>query len=151
VTDQTTDQADRVLELAQDEARDLHHSYIGTEHILLALVREPDGSARRQLEGLGITHAAVRSRVVRMMGTGVEASAEALPFSVQGQAVVDLAHSEAARLGQEQVGTEHILLALVHERQGAAARILYDLDVDPVELREDLNRSLGETGTDPGD
>lgn len=143
MTDDTTDQARRVLELANDEARELKHSYIGTEHVLLALLREPDGFAARELESLGVTHAAVRGRIVRMMGVGVDADTENLTFTANCEAVVDLAHSEARRLGQEQMGTEHILLALVQEHQRAAPRILFDLDVDPVKLRDDLTRSLG--------
>ena len=84
---------------------------------------------------LGVTHEQVRAAVVRMMGMGVEAAAGELPLTGRAQDAIELARQEASRGGQEQAGTQHILLALVQERDGAAARILLQLDADPATIR----------------
>ncbi|HET6870349.1 MAG TPA: Clp protease N-terminal domain-containing protein [Solirubrobacteraceae bacterium] len=126
------------MRLAGQEARELRHSFIGTEHILLALARESDGGAGRALATLGIDHARIRTAVVGMMGLGVEAPEGELAFTGRAQDVIDRARAEASIRDQSQVGTEHILLALVHERSGAAARILLQLDADPAAIRSAL-------------
>jgi ATP-dependent Clp protease ATP-binding subunit ClpC len=126
---------------AQEEARSLRHSYVGTEHLLLALLREPDGVPRRLLEARGVTHAVVREKVVRMMGTGVEADSGELPLTTRGEHAMELAEREAQALGHEAVATEQMLIALVRERGDAAGRILLELDVDTAELREEVVRS----------
>jgi ATP-dependent Clp protease ATP-binding subunit ClpC len=126
------------VRLAAVEARELRHSFIGTEHILLALAREPEGGAARALATLGVDHGRIRTAVVRMMGLGVEAPEGELAFTGRAQDVIDRARAEASIRDEAQVGTEHILLALVHESTGAAARILLQLDADPEAIRAAL-------------
>ena len=113
----------------------MHHSYVGTEHVLLGLLREDDGAAASALASLGVTHARVRSAVVGMIGVGVEAPQGELPLTGAAQTAVERAGREASLLGAERVGCEHILLALVRAPDGAATRILQQLDVDPAAVR----------------
>ena len=127
------------MRLAGEEARELRHSFIGTEHILLALARETQGGAAQALAGLGVDHARIRTAVVRMIGPGVEGPEDELAFTGPAQAVISRARAEASIRDQPEVGTEHILLALVHERSGAAARILIQLDADPEAIRSALS------------
>lgn len=127
------------MRLAGEEARELRHSFIGTEHILLALARETDGGAAQALATLGVDHARIRTAVVRMMGLGVESPVGEIAFTGRAQDVIDRARAEAAIRDQPEVGTEHILLALVHERSGAGARILLQLEADPEAIRAALS------------
>src|SRR3982074_792728 len=126
-----TERARQVVVLAQDEARALKHNYIGTEHILLGLLREEEGLAARVLESLDITVEEVRAQVARIVGQGDEVTAGQIPFTPRAKKVLELALSEALALGHGHIGTEHILLALAREpgRAGVAARILLDLGV----------------------
>jgi ATP-dependent Clp protease ATP-binding subunit ClpC len=126
------------VRLAGEQARELRHTFVGTEHILLALSREAEGTARRVLASFGITHAAVRAAVLRMMGLGLEPPDGELALTGPAQDVLDRARREASIRDEAQVGTEHILLALVHKREGAAARILLELDADPEAIRSAL-------------
>jgi ATP-dependent Clp protease ATP-binding subunit ClpC len=134
-----SDRARKALLLAQDEARALCHSYIGTEHILLGLLREQDGLAARVLASLGVTYEPVRAAVVRMLGLGVDDPGGDLPSTGPATAAVERAGREASVLGAEQLGTEHILLALMRPDGGAASRILQQLDVDPVAVRSAIS------------
>ena len=102
----------------------MRHSYVGTEHLLLGLLRVDDGRAAATLASLGVTHARVRRAVVGMMGVGVEPPEGDLPLTDPAQAAVERAGREASAMGAERVGTEHILLALVRDPSGAATRIL---------------------------
>jgi ATP-dependent Clp protease ATP-binding subunit ClpC len=113
---------------------------VGTEHILLGLLRDEDGAAADTLRGAGVTHVQVRAAVVRMMGTGVapEPGAGEPAFTGRAQEAVDRARREAAHAGAELAGTEHILLALIGERDGAAVRILQQLDTDVAAIRSAL-------------
>jgi ATP-dependent Clp protease ATP-binding subunit ClpC len=133
-----TERALEVLRLAGEQARELRHSFVGTEHILLALFLEPEGSAAHVLASFGVSHAQVRTAVVRMMGLGIEAPEGELALTGPAQDVIDRARREASIRDQRQVGTEHILLALVHKRDGAATRILLQLDADPAAIRAAL-------------
>ena len=126
------------MRLAGVEARELRHSFIGTEHILLALFRAPEGTAAQVLASFGVTHAQVRTAVVRMMGLGLEPPEGELALTGPAQDVLDRARREASIRDERQVGTEHILLALVHKRDGAATRILLQLDADPTDIRSAL-------------
>jgi len=126
------------MRLAGEEARELRHSFVGTEHVLLALLLAPDGTAAQVLASFGVSHAQVRIAVVRMMGLGVEPIEGELALTGPAQEVIDRARSEAAIRDEKQVGTEHILRALVHKPSGAAARILLQLDADPVDIRSAL-------------
>src|SRR5690242_10704986 len=130
-----TERARQVVVLAQDEARALRHDYIGTEHILLGLLREEEGLAARVLESLGVTVEEVRAQVVRIVGEGEEAVTEQIPFTPRAQKVLELALREALSLGHQHIGTEHILLGLVREYEGVAARIMLDYDADAEKIR----------------
>ena len=113
---------------------------MGTEHILLALLREEKGAAAGVLKSSGASYEQVRAAVIAMMGLGVDAGAgRGEPtFTGRAQDVIEHAEREAARGGQDRAGTEHILLALVSERDGAAVRILRQLDADPAAIRAAL-------------
>ena len=108
---------------------------MGTEHILLALLREDEGTAAKVLKSSGVTYREVRVAVIRMMGVGVEAVAGEPPFTGRAQDTIERARREASIRDHRQVGTEHILLALIREQDGAAARILLQLDADPAAIR----------------
>jgi ATP-dependent Clp protease ATP-binding subunit ClpC len=117
----------------------LCHSYVGTEHILLGLLREQDGTAATALESHDVTYERVRMAVVRMLGRGVEDGSGELPFTTPANEAIERAEREASMLGSERVGTEHILLALTRDPAGAAARILLALDADAAAIRAALN------------
>jgi ATP-dependent Clp protease ATP-binding subunit ClpA len=114
------------------------HDYIGTEHILLGLLREEDGFSARVLELLEITVDRVRVQVVRIVGSGEEGPSGQLPFTAHAKTVLELALCEAVSLGHRYVSTEHILLALVSENDGVAARVLLDLAVNTDLIRDEL-------------
>ena len=130
-----SERARRALVDAEDEARTLHHSYVGTEHVLLGLLCEEDGAAAGALASLGVTHARVRTAIVGMMGIGVEAPKGEVPLTGAAQSAVERAGREASSMGAEHVDCNHILLALVGDPDGAATRILRQLDVDPAAVR----------------
>ena len=132
--------------LAQDEARTLRHDYIRTEHILLGLLRDPEGLAGRVLESLEITVEPVRAQVVRIVGSRDEVTSGQIPFTPRAKNLLERAPIEALSLGQSYIGTESVLLALVRESEGVAARILLDFDADAEKLRNEILRTL----TGPG-
>jgi ATP-dependent Clp protease ATP-binding subunit ClpC len=142
-----TERARQVVVLAQEEARTLKHNYIGTEHILLGLLREEEGLAARVLESLDITVERVRSQVVRIVGSGEEVTAGQIPFTPRAKKVLELALREALSLGHNYIGTEHILLGLVRENEGVAARILLDFDADSEKIRNEVIRMLSGPGS----
>jgi ATP-dependent Clp protease ATP-binding subunit ClpC len=114
VFERFTDRGRRVLVLAQEEARLLNHSFIGTEHILLGLIHEGEGLAAKALESLGISLEAVRERVEETIGpAGAAPTGDAPPFTPRAKKVLELSLREALQLGHNYIGTEHILLALV--------------------------------------
>ena len=141
-----TERAREVVVLAQDEARLLKHNYIGTEHLLLGLLREEEGLAARVLESLHITTAEVRAQVGRIVGRGEEVTAGQIPFTPRAKKVLELSLREALSLGHNYISTEHVLLGLVRENEGVAARILLNFDVDPERVR----RSFFECSRVPG-
>ncbi len=146
-----TERARQVVVLAQEEARSLKHNYIGTEHILLGLLREEEGLAARVLESLEITVERVRAQVVRIVGSGEEVTSGQIPFTPRAKKVLELALREALSLGHNYIGTEHILLGLVRENEGVAARILLDFDADSDKIRNEVIRMLsGPGGRRPG-
>jgi len=145
-----TERARQVVVLAQDEARALKHNYIGTEHILLGLLREEEGLAARVLESLDITVEEVRAQVARIVGQGDEVTTGQIPFTPRAKKVLELALREALSLGHNYIGTEHILLGLVRENEGVAARILLDFDADDEKIRNEVIRVLSlKTGREP--
>jgi ATP-dependent Clp protease ATP-binding subunit ClpC len=142
-----TERARQVVVLAQEEARQLKHNYIGTEHILLGLLREEEGLAARVLESLDITVERVRAQVVRIVGSGEEVTSGQIPFTPRAKKVLELALREALSLGHNYIGTEHILLGLVRENEGVAARILLDFDADSEKIRNEVIRMLSGPGS----
>jgi ATP-dependent Clp protease ATP-binding subunit ClpC len=145
-----TERARQVVVLAQEEARTLKHNYIGTEHILLGLLREEEGLAARVLESLDITVERVRAQVVRIVGSGEEVTSGQIPFTPRAKKVLELALREALSLGHNYIGTEHILLGLVRENEGVAARILLDFDADSEKIRNEVIRMLSGPGSRSG-
>ena len=145
-----TERARQVVVLAQDEARALKHNYIGTEHLLLGLLREEEGLAAHVLESFEITVEEVRAQVARIVGQGDEVATGQIPFTPRSKKVLELSLREALDLGHNYIGTEHVLLGLVRENDGIAARILLGFDADAEKVRNELLRRLsparGETG-----
>ena len=137
-----TERARQVIVLAQEEARTLRHNYIGTEHLLLGLLREADGVAARVLGALEVSLEEVRGEVTRIVGEGDNESQGQIPFTPRAKKVLELALREALSLGHNYIGTEHILLGLVRESEGVAARILNDLEVDADHVRQEVMRVL---------
>ena len=146
VFERFTERARLVVVLAQEEARTLKHNYIGTEHILLGLLREEEGLAARVLESLDITVERVRAQVVRIVGSGEEVTSGQIPFTPRAKKVLELALREALSLGHNYIGTEHILLGLVRVNEGVAARILLDFDADSEKIRNEVIRMLSGPG-----
>jgi ATP-dependent Clp protease ATP-binding subunit ClpA len=133
-----TDRSRRVVVLAQEEARMLDHNYIGTEHILLGLIREGDGYAARTLESLGISLDAVRQQVEQIIGRGQQAPSGHVPFTPRAKKVLELSLRESLQLGHNYIGTEHILLGLLREGDGVAAQVLVRLGADLNRVRQQV-------------
>ena len=142
-----TGRARQVVVLAHDEARALKHGYIGTEHILLGLLREKDGLAARVLESLGVTVDDMRAQIERIVGRGHEARLGQIPFTPRAKKVLELALREATSLGHNYIGTEHILLGLAREGEGVANRILDESGVDAKRIRRELLQRLASAPT----
>jgi ATP-dependent Clp protease ATP-binding subunit ClpC len=144
-----TERARQVVVLAQEEARGLRHNYIGTEHLLLGLIREEEGIAARVLEGFDVTAEEVRARIERVVGPAEEAPAgQMMPFTPRAKKVLELALREALSLGHNYIGTEHVLLGLVREEKSVGTRILFDFGVDAETVRSEVIRML--SGQAPG-
>jgi ATP-dependent Clp protease ATP-binding subunit ClpA len=137
-----TERARQVIVLAQEEARILKHNYIGTEHILLGLLREEESLAAFVLGALDITVEHTRAQVVRIVGSGEEVTSGQIPFTPRAKKVLELALREALALGHDYIGTEHLLLGLARENGGVAARILLDVDADSEKIRNEVIRIL---------
>jgi len=131
-----TDRARRVLTLTQVEARLLNHNYIGTEHILLGLLREGEGVAGKTLESLGISLEAVRMQVEEIIGWGQATPTGSVPFTPRAKKVLELSLRESIALDHEYIGTEHILLGLIREGEGVAAQVLVKLGATLEAVRE---------------
>ena len=142
-----TDRARNVVVLAQEEARLLKHNYIGTEHILLGLVRESEGIAAQALQALGIGLEAVREQVQEIIGTGQHAPSGTIPFTPRAKKVLELSLREAMQLGDSYIGTEHILLGLIREGEGVAAQVLIKLDGNLNKVRQQVIRMKAATPT----
>ncbi len=142
-----TDRARRVVVLAQEEARLLNHSYIGTEHLLLGLIHEGEGVAAKALESLGISLEAVRREVEELIGPGQSPPTGHIPFTPRAKRVLELSLREALQLGHNYIGTEHILLGLIREGEGVAAQVLQKLGADLGRVRQQVMQILqGHTG-----
>ena len=146
-----TDRARRVLVLAQEEARDLNHAFIGTEHILLGLIREGEGVAAKALDALGVTFDVVREKVEEAIGANTNPSPGSPPFTPRAKKVLELSLREALQLGHSYIGTEHMLLGLVREGDGVAAQVLNDLGADMARVRTQVIQMMsGQAGKESG-
>jgi ATP-dependent Clp protease ATP-binding subunit ClpA len=137
-----TERARQVVVLAQDEARAFKHNYIGTEHLLLGVLREEEGVGARVLESLDITLEEVRAQVARIVGQGDEVTSGMIPFTPRAKKVLELALREAVKLSHNHIGTEHILLGIVRENEGVASRILLDFGADADKVRGEILHRL---------
>ena len=147
-----TDRARQAVELAHDEAMRLNHSYIGTEHLLLGLVREGEGVAAQALEALGISLDGVRQQVEQIIGEGQQAPPPGeIPYTPRAKKVLELSLREAKQLGHHYIGTEHLLLGLIREGHGVAAQVLTELGADLNRVRQQVIQLLhGTQGPRPG-
>ena len=143
--DKFTERARRVLTLAQEEAQRFNHNYIGTEHLLLGLVREGDGVAAKVLSNLGVELNKVRSSVEYIIGRGDRSTSGEIGLTPRAKRVIELAVEEARRLNHSYIGTEHLLLGLVREGEGIAAGVLESLGVNIERVREETTRILAQT------
>ncbi len=141
-----TDRARRVLVLAQEEARLLNHNFIGTEHILLGLIHEGEGTAAKALESLGITLEAVREKVEETIGPAGASTTGSPPFTPRAKKVLELSLREALQLGHNYIGTEHMLLGVVREGEGVAATVLQSLGADLSRVRQQVIQLLSSGG-----
>ncbi|MGG3735888.1 ATP-dependent protease ATP-binding subunit ClpC [Heyndrickxia coagulans] len=137
-----TERAQKVLALSQEEAIRLKHNNIGTEHILLGLVREGEGIAAKALYGLGLSAEKIREEVETLIGNGQEIS-QTIHYTPRAKKVIELSMDEARKLGHSYVGTEHILLGLIREGEGVAARVLTNLGVSLNKARQQVLQLLG--------
>ena len=142
-----TERARRVIILAQEEAKRLNHSAVGTEHILLGIIREGEGVASKVLESLNISPERVRAEIEGAIGRGERAPHEEVAFTPRAKKVLELALDEARRLGHNYIGTEHLLLGLIREGEGVAARVLEAMGADLDRVRAQVVYLLGEEGT----
>ncbi|MEK7285380.1 MAG: Clp protease N-terminal domain-containing protein, partial [Chloroflexota bacterium] len=143
--DRFNDRAKRVLALAQDEAIRFNHNYIGTEHLLLGLVREGEGVAARVLDSLGVELSKVRTAVEFIIGRGDSTTSPSeITLSPRTKKVIELAIDEARKLGHSHVGTEHLLLGLVREGEGIASGVLESLGVSLEKVRHQVIATLGQ-------
>ena len=147
--DKFTDRARKVLTLAQDEAQRFNHNYIGTEHLLLGLVREGEGVAARVLENMNVELAKVRTAVEFIIGRGDRPVVGEVGLTPRAKRVIELAIDEARRLGHNYIGTEHLLLGLVREGEGIAAGVLESLGVNLDKVRHEVIRVLSPVARRP--
>ncbi|MGH2447612.1 MAG: ATP-dependent Clp protease ATP-binding subunit, partial [Chloroflexota bacterium] len=147
--DRFTERARKVLTLAQEEAQRFNHSYIGTEHLLLGLVREGEGVAAKVLSNLGVELTKVRSAVEFIIGRGDRPPTGEIGLTPRAKKVIELAVDEARRLGHHYIGTEHLLLGLIREGEGIAAGVLESLGVNLEKVRSEVIKVLTQSGPNP--
>jgi ATP-dependent Clp protease ATP-binding subunit ClpC len=138
-----TERARQVVVLAQDEARSFGHGFIGTEHLLLGLLREEEGIGARVLEALELDVDHVRAEVERRLPRGEVTATGQIPFTPAAKRTLELALREGLALGHNYIGTEHVLLGLARDNEGVAADILRDAGVDGERIRDEVIRLLG--------
>ena len=134
--------ARRAVVLAQEEARQLNHPYIGTEHLLLGLLQEQQGIAATALADLGISLDGVRRQVAETIGRGAQSPGSHLPFTPSAKNAIEHSFEEALKLGHDHLGTEHILLGLLHESGDTAVQILIALGADAGAVRQQVFQSM---------
>src|ERR1700687_1908646 len=150
--DRFNDRAKSVLALAQEEAIRFNHHYIGTEHLLLGLVREGEGVAARVLDSLGVELSKVRTAVEVIIGRGDSTTSPSeITLSPRTKKVIELAIDEARKLGHSHVGTEHLLLGLVREGEGIASGVLESLGVSLEKVRHQVIATLGQQHPAPAE
>lgn len=137
-----TDRARWVIAHTQEEARMLSHNYVGTEHLLLSLIRDGEGVASDALESLNISHEAATQEVEEIIGRGLAAPTDDIPFTPQLKRVLEQSLREARQLGHRHMGTEHLLLGVIHTGEGVAAQILQRLGASLPEVRQAVIRRL---------
>jgi ATP-dependent Clp protease ATP-binding subunit ClpC len=140
-----TDTAIKVIKLAQEEARRLGHNFLGTEQILLGLIGEGSGVAAKVLHSLGVTLKEAREEIEKIIGRGSGFVAVEIPFTPRSKRVLELSLEESRTLGRDYIGTEHLLLGLIRDGEGVAARVLLNLGVDSTEVRTKVIQMLSET------
>jgi len=145
-----TEKAIKVIMLAQEEARRLGHNFVGTEQVLLGLIGEGTGIAAKTLKAMGVNLKDARIEVEKIIGRGSGFVAVEIPFTPRAKRVLELSWDEARQLGHNYIGTEHLLLGLIREGEGVAARVLENLGVDLNKVRSNVIRMLGETRTSTG-
>lgn len=141
-----TERAQKALLYAQEEARNMGHNYVGTEHLLLGLLREKDGAAAKVLTDMGMDLDKMRNYIVQLVGKGNYNFNEGFGYTPRTKRVMELSFYEARNLGHNYVGTEHLLLALVREGEGVAARILKDANIDFEKIRGQIMQMVQEEG-----
>jgi len=144
-----TERARRSIVLAQEEAQRLGNNYIGTEHILLGIISEGESLAAKVLESLGVNLSKVRQEVEAIVGRGGQTVQQEMVFTPRAKRVIELAFEEARQLNHNYIGTEHLLLGLIREGEGVAARVLTNLGVDPAKVRVQTTSLLGAEGQAP--
>src|SRR5690349_9489830 len=144
--DKFTERARKVLTLAQEEAQRFNHNYIGTEHLLLGLVREGDGVAARVLSNMGVQLPKVRSAVEFIIGRGDTMVMGEIGLTPRAKKVIELAVDEARRLNHHYIGTEHLLLGLVREGEGIAAGVLQSFGIHLEQVRKATLAMLEQSG-----
>ncbi len=144
-----TDRAIKAIMLAQEEARRLEHNLVGTEQILLGLIGEGTGVAAVVLKNLGITLERTRAEVEKIIGRGNRVVAGEIPFTPKAKRIFEQSFKEANQLGHNYIGTEHLLLAITQDKEGVAAKVIGNLDVDLAEIRNAVIRALGEVTATP--
>ena len=145
--DKFSERARRVLTLAQEEAQRLNHNYIGTEHILLGLVKEEEGVAARVLINLGVSLPKMRSAVEYVIGRGEKATSAGTGLTPRAKRVIELAIDEARQMGHNYIGTEHLLLGLLREADGVAAGVLDSFGITLERARAEITRFLSQNAT----
>lgn len=141
-----TERAQKALLYAQEEARNMGHNYVGTEHLLLGLLREKDGAAAKVLADMGMDLDKMRNYIVQLVGKGNYNFNEGFGYTPRTKRVMELSFYEARNLGHNYVGTEHLLLALIREGEGVAARILKDANIDFEKIRTQIMQMIQEEG-----
>ncbi|MGV8118530.1 MAG: ATP-dependent Clp protease ATP-binding subunit [Candidatus Xenobiia bacterium LiM19] len=142
-----TERARRSIVLAQEEAQRLGNNYIGTEHLLLGIISEGESVAAKVLENLGISLQKVRQEVESLVGKGGKTTQQEMVFTPRAKRVIELAFEEARSLTHNYIGTEHLLLGLIREGEGVAARVLSNLGVEPAKIRAEITKLLGVEST----
>ena len=139
-----TKKAQEVLQISNDIAIELGHNYIGTEHILYGLTKETDGVAGRVLEEQGIVPDVVLEKIEELVGRGTAQNSQTLGFTPRTKRVIENAFREARKLGSDYIGTEHLLIGVMHEADSIAVKIMLDLEVNPQKLYNEIIRIINE-------